>query len=119
MHCPLFSVDAKIEAQLCGRFTVTGGHQLRPVRLAYQPPANSTFLNKPATTNQSAVLFSQNKPAPATSQTNRYYHLTCFKIIYSWIADAKDLCSDTGSQSRSRSPQIIYIAVERFICGFP
>jgi hypothetical protein len=67
MHCPLFSVDAKIEAQLCGRFTVTGGHQLRPVCLAYQPPANSTFLNKPATTNQSAVLFSQNKPAPATS----------------------------------------------------
>jgi hypothetical protein len=34
--------------------------------LAYQPPANNTFLsNKPATRNQPALLFSQNKPAPA------------------------------------------------------
>jgi hypothetical protein len=43
----------------------------RPVRLAYQPPAGSTFFsqNKPATSNQPAVLLSQNKPA--TSQTNR------------------------------------------------
>jgi hypothetical protein len=39
-----------------------------PVRLAYQPPANSTFSqNKPATSNQPAVLFSQNKPALAIS----------------------------------------------------
>jgi hypothetical protein len=41
---------------------------MRPVRLAYQPPASSTFShNKPATSNQPAVLFSQNKPAPAIS----------------------------------------------------
>jgi hypothetical protein len=40
----------------------------RAVRLAYQPPANSIFLSdKPATSNQPAVLFSQNKPAPAIS----------------------------------------------------
>jgi hypothetical protein len=33
---------------------------------AYQPPASSTFSqNKSATSNQPAVLFSQNKPAPA------------------------------------------------------
>jgi Tfp pilus assembly protein PilV len=40
--------------------------------LAYQPPANSTFLSEQATvtSNQPAVLFSQNKSAPATSQTN-------------------------------------------------
>jgi hypothetical protein len=41
----------------------------RPVRLAYQPPASSTFLSdkKPATSNQPTVLFSQNKSAPAIS----------------------------------------------------
>jgi hypothetical protein len=40
----------------------------RPVRLAYQPPANSTFLSeKPVTGNQPTLLFSQNKPAPAIS----------------------------------------------------
>jgi hypothetical protein len=40
----------------------------RPVRLAYQPPASSIFSqNKPATSNQPAVLFSHNKPAPAIS----------------------------------------------------
>jgi hypothetical protein len=38
----------------------------QPVRLAYQTPASSTQ-NKPATSNQPAVLFSQNKPAPASS----------------------------------------------------
>jgi hypothetical protein len=36
----------------------------RPVRLAYQPPASSTFFLR---TNQPAVLFSQNKSAPAIS----------------------------------------------------
>jgi hypothetical protein len=41
--------------------------------MAYQPPASSTFLHKPATSNQSAVLFSKNKSAPATSQTNRLH----------------------------------------------
>jgi hypothetical protein len=36
--------------------------------LAYQPPASSTFLSEqPTTSNQPAVLFSQNKPAPAIS----------------------------------------------------
>jgi hypothetical protein len=40
----------------------------RPVRLAYQPPASSTFLlKKSATSNQPAILFSQNKSAPAIS----------------------------------------------------
>jgi hypothetical protein len=38
----------------------------RPVRLAYQPTASSTFLSQ-QTSNQPAVLFSQNKPAPAIS----------------------------------------------------
>jgi hypothetical protein len=39
-----------------------------PVRLAYQPPANSIFSqNKPTTNNQPAVLFSQTKSAPAIS----------------------------------------------------
>jgi hypothetical protein len=39
-----------------------------PVRLAYQPPATSTFLsNKPATNKQSAILFFQNKSAPTTT----------------------------------------------------
>jgi hypothetical protein len=33
----------------------------RPVRLAYQPPASSTFLSE-QTSNQPVVLFSQNKP---------------------------------------------------------
>jgi hypothetical protein len=38
------------------------------VRPAYQPPASSTFLSdEPATSNQPAVLFSQNKPAPVIS----------------------------------------------------
>jgi hypothetical protein len=51
----------------------------RPVRLAYQPPASSTFFlttnQQPAsstffsqqTSNQPAVLFSQNKSAPVIS----------------------------------------------------
>jgi hypothetical protein len=45
-------------------------YNIRPVRLAYQPLANSTFLSeqiKPATSNQPPVLFSQNKSAPAMS----------------------------------------------------
>jgi hypothetical protein len=42
----------------------------RPVRLAYQPPASSTFLSQ-QTSHQQPVLFSQNKPTPATSQPNR------------------------------------------------
>jgi hypothetical protein len=41
---------------------------VQPVRLAYQPPANSTFLSQQiSTSNQPAVLFSQNKSAPAIS----------------------------------------------------
>jgi hypothetical protein len=39
---------------------------LRPVRLAYQPPANSTFLSEQIS-HQPTVLFSQNKSAPAIS----------------------------------------------------
>jgi hypothetical protein len=44
-------------------------HPVR-VRLAYQPIVLFSR-NKLATNNQSAVLFSQNKSAPATSQTNK------------------------------------------------
>jgi hypothetical protein len=41
---------------------------MRLVRLAYQPPASSTFLSEQtSTSNQPAVLFSQNKPAPVIS----------------------------------------------------
>jgi hypothetical protein len=36
----------------------------RPVRLAYQPPASCTFLSEQIS-HQPAVLFSQNKSAPA------------------------------------------------------
>jgi hypothetical protein len=45
----------------------------QPVRSAYKPPASSTFFselfshNKPATSNQPIVFFSQNKSAPAIS----------------------------------------------------
>jgi hypothetical protein len=38
----------------------------RPIRLAYQPTASSTFLSQ-QTSHQPTVLFSQNKPAPAIS----------------------------------------------------
>jgi hypothetical protein len=38
----------------------------QPVRSAYQPPASSTFLSE-QTSNQPAVLFSQNKSAPDIS----------------------------------------------------
>jgi hypothetical protein len=41
---------------------------LRPVRLASQPPASSTFLSEQTTTsNQPTLLFSHNKSAPAIS----------------------------------------------------
>jgi hypothetical protein len=46
------------------------------VRFTYQPPASSIFLSEQTShhqpaNNQPTVLFSQNKSAPATSQTNR------------------------------------------------
>jgi hypothetical protein len=50
----------------CINCTGTSTEYFRPVRLAYQPPASSTFLSQ-QTSNQPAVLFSQNKPAPAIS----------------------------------------------------
>jgi hypothetical protein len=37
------------------------------VGLAYQPPASSNFLSEQTTSNQSRVLFSQNKSASAIS----------------------------------------------------
>jgi hypothetical protein len=41
---------------------------LHPIRLAYQPPASSTFLSEQTSHRQPAtVLFSQNKPAPVIS----------------------------------------------------
>jgi hypothetical protein len=62
----------------------------QPVHLAYQPPASNTFSqNKPATGNQLAVLFSQNKSAPATSQTNR------LKLLRK--RDVPDVCTPTPS----------------------
>jgi hypothetical protein len=45
---------------------------IRPVRLAYQPPASGTFLSEQISHQQPAnSTFFQNKPAPATSQPNR------------------------------------------------
>jgi hypothetical protein len=43
--------------------------KIRPIRLAYQPPASSTFLSE-QTSHQSTVLFSQHQQ-PAISQKNR------------------------------------------------
>jgi hypothetical protein len=47
--------------------------------LAYQPPANSTFLSEQtSTSNQPVVLFSQTKPAPAIShQPNEQAAVGC------------------------------------------
>jgi hypothetical protein len=52
---------------------------------SYQPPANSTFSrNKPGTGNQPAVLFSQKKTAPATSnQPNE--HDVCFPCLLIFV----------------------------------
>jgi hypothetical protein len=54
-----------------------GVKDYRPVRLAYQPPASSTFslrTNQPSATNQQyfSLRTNQHQP-PATSQTNRLY----------------------------------------------
>jgi hypothetical protein len=55
---------------------------MRPVRLAYQPPAVLFSQNKPATSNQPAVLFSQNKPTQAIShQPNE--HASMFQAFCS------------------------------------
>jgi hypothetical protein len=61
------------KAALCG-CSIVAKANLRPVHLAYQAPASSTFSqNKPATSNQPAVFCSHNKSASttSTSQTNR------------------------------------------------
>jgi hypothetical protein len=61
---------------------------MRPVRLAYQPPASSTFpQNKSATSNQPTVLFSRNKSAPAIShQPNEQAasKSAFFNIMFRW-----------------------------------
>jgi predicted protein tyrosine phosphatase len=63
----------------------------RPVRLTYQPPPAVLFTqNKPATSNQAAVLFSHNKSAPTIShQSNEQAeHLAaqstvrCFTVMF-------------------------------------
>jgi hypothetical protein len=54
------SVQGKIQESSTKRKT-----SYRPVRLAYQPPASSTFLSEQISHQQ--LLFSQNKPAPAIS----------------------------------------------------
>jgi hypothetical protein len=45
---------------------VARGEVTQPVRLAYQPPASSTFLSEQIS-NQPTVFFSQKKSAPAIS----------------------------------------------------
>jgi hypothetical protein len=61
---------------------MTSGYMIfMPVRLAYQPPVSSTFFqNKSAISNQPTVLFSQNKSASATSQTNMLI-VSTFRLI--------------------------------------
>jgi hypothetical protein len=56
---------------------------MRPVHLAYQPPASSTFLSEQIS-HQQPVLFSHNKSAPAISQTNRLMSLASILIYSSW-----------------------------------
>jgi hypothetical protein len=61
----------------------------RPVRLAYQPPANSTFLSEKSATINQPALFSlrtnQHRPS-ATSQLNRLFicnfQVLCSKQVY-------------------------------------
>jgi hypothetical protein len=61
-----------------GRHATVSRRATRPVRLAYQPPANSTFLSEqtshqqPARTSQqySSLRINQHQPS-ATSQPNR------------------------------------------------
>jgi hypothetical protein len=60
-----------------------GKEDAQPVRSAYQPPASSAFLSE-QTSNQPAVLFSQNKPASATSQPNRL-KVSCYLLLVAWI----------------------------------
>jgi hypothetical protein len=55
------------------------------VRLAYQPPASSTFLSE-QTSNQPAVLFSQNKSASATSQTNKLIVILIHRATFCTLA---------------------------------
>jgi hypothetical protein len=55
------------------------------VRLAYQPPASSTFLSE-QTSNQPAVLFSQNKSASATSQTNKLSVILIHRATFCTLA---------------------------------
>jgi hypothetical protein len=46
------------------------GKKNRPARFAYQPLVSIIFFSE-QTSHQSVLLFSQNKSAPATSQTNK------------------------------------------------
>jgi hypothetical protein len=54
----------------------------RPVRLAYQPPVNSTFLSE-QTSNQATLLFSQHKPASTIShQPNEHVaHVQFVRVL--------------------------------------
>jgi hypothetical protein len=72
-------------------------YHFQPVRLAYQPPVNSTFLSEQTShqqpvsstflseqtshRNQSAVLFSQNKSAPATSHQPNEQTVLCHVVL--------------------------------------
>jgi hypothetical protein len=58
--------SADLRKQRENTICLLGQDDVRPVRLAYQPPASSTFLSE-QTSNQPTVLFSQNKPALAIS----------------------------------------------------
>jgi hypothetical protein len=63
-----FDIVEREWLQACYRVLPFVGGVERPVRLAYQPPASSTFLSEQTSHQQpTTVLFSQNKPAPAIS----------------------------------------------------
>jgi hypothetical protein len=85
------------------------------VRSAYQPPASSTFLsNKPSTSNQSAVLFSQNKSAPAIShQPNEQADqvMKFLRLLNSWLFTKKCCISYTSQQSILYIPDSLFLHI--------
>jgi hypothetical protein len=85
---------------------------LQPVRLAYQPPASSTFfcINKPATSNQPTVLFSQNKSAPAIShQPNEQTVDFSLSVDFPHMVVLEHFASAFRVQTVCRVPCIYYL----------
>jgi hypothetical protein len=71
---------------ICCAVHMDGSFQdISSVRLAYHPPASSTFLSE-QTSNQPAVLFSQNKSASATSQTNKLSVILIHRATFCTLA---------------------------------